>query len=88
MKTTTKLLLAAAIAGAVTARPSFAANAMDHSSVTPMADKASCKSKDGCKAKDSMNQNTNAPAADKASCKAKASCKSKDGCKAKDSQGK
>ena len=85
MKTTTKLLLAAAVAGAITARPVIAASgSSDGSTKAPsIAEKSSCKSKDGCKSKDS----TNAPG-DKASCKSKEGCKAKDSCKSKDGTGK
>ena len=70
MKLGTKLLLAAALAGAISARPVLAED-NSHATNNPSAgDKAGCKSKEGCKAKES--------------CKAQESCKSKDAPEKKD----
>lgn len=91
MKTTTRLLLAAALAGAVSARPVLAAEGAAGQAADPSrAEKASCKGKEGCKAADAAH-------AEKASCKGKegckaadathaekASCKAKEGCNGKD----
>ena len=68
MKTTSKLLIAAAFAGALLARPMLAGEQATDKGTNAPAEKASCKSKEGCKAK--------------ASCKSKEGCKAKEGCHA------
>lgn len=91
MNTTTKMLLAAALAGAVSARTVIAAEGAAGQATDPAhAEKASCKGADGCQGHDGGH-------AEKASCKGKdgcqghdagqagkASCKAKDGCKGSD----
>jgi hypothetical protein len=73
MKTSSKLLIAAAFAGALLARPLHAEDKADagKSGTNAPAEKAGCKAKAGCKSKEG--------------CKAKEGCKSKEGCKAKES---
>jgi hypothetical protein len=69
MKTSSKLLIAAAFAGALLARPLHAEDKADagKSGTNAPAEKAGCKAKAGCKSKEG--------------CKAKDSCKAKESCK-------
>jgi len=91
MKNTTKVLMAAAIAGAFAARPALANTvATDQApGYHSVGDKDACSGKEGCKSQDKSKESCKGKESCKAKDKSKESCQSKESCKGKeDSQGK